>query len=132
MNTRKSSIRSRKWVVIPILACLGILGLVALYVLVSVFKSAGPVWPEIGDPAKLRHDATSLCEAYDGQIPSSAWPESIAVLHPRAVFSNGKSVGITLSFGGISALPWGYIVWPDTVQRADSGVTKYDAAKESR
>lgn len=92
---------------------------------------AGPRWPKIADPARVRHEATVLCQAgYDGPVPQDAWPETIAALRPRMVVASNQSVNVIISAGGISALPWGYIIWPDTVSRADGGIMKYDTARE--
>jgi hypothetical protein len=48
------------------------------------------------------------------------------------VFADSRSVDVMISAGGISALPWGYIIWPDTVSRADGGITKYDTARDKK
>lgn len=84
------------------------------------FFYGGPKWPKITEPTKLRHEATSLVLAgYAGAVPREAWPEGIAALEPRMVFADSQSVDVMISAGGISALPWGYIIWPDTVSRTD-------------
>ncbi len=95
-----------------------------------LFLITGPQWPPIADPAKLRQEASLLCEAgYSGEVPKAEWPESIAALHPRAVFANRERVRVMISSEGTTALPYGYEVYPDNVQRPGGGIEKYDAAK---
>ena len=121
-----------KRILIRLAVCFGILGLIALVFLIPLFSTAGPHWSSITEPAKLRHEATLLCQAdYSGSVPRNAWPAAITALHPRAVFAGRQSVTVMISGGGISASPWGYIIWPDTVQRADGGITKYDSARDN-
>lgn len=111
--------------------CFGILGVLAMAVLVPLLNASRPSWPTITEPTKLRHEATLLCQAnYSGAVPQGAWPKGISALKPRAVFAEHQSVNIMISGGGISALPWGYVIWPDTIQRTDGGITKYDSARD--
>lgn len=104
-----------------------ILGLILFWMWTSIF---GPTWPGITEPAKLRHEATLLCRSESGDVPRERWPEGIAALNPRDVFANSERVNVRLSGGGMSGRPWGFFIWPDTVQRSDRGITRYDSNVE--
>ena len=108
---------------------LGVIALAVLLISLPIFRAATPHWPAIVDSAKVRHDASRLCREFQGEIPRSAWPGSIIALHPRLLSTDQKSVDVMLSAGGISAKPWGYVIWPDTIARNDNGIERYDAAR---
>ena len=90
-------------------------------------------WPPITDPAALRREAAALCRGEGGwrELQPAQYPPAMSALHPASISVSGGRVYLALAPGAYSKHRYhGYYVWPERVDRPDSGISREESDGE--
>ena len=90
-------------------------------------------WPPITDRAALRREAAALCREGGGwhELQPAQYPPAMVALHPQSINVSGERVYVALvPVPGGRTRFHGYYIWPDTVDRADGGITREESDGE--